>query len=255
LEFWKFAVIAVGVALAPLASAHPRLATRAHWQIDAAGTGGAPGSHASVLALSYRGVVVCTGALIAPRVVLTARHCVGVERASVGVDGAHPVATRAVIDHQSAQSGIDAAVLLLDAPLELEPLPLRSQRDVTPPSGVRIVGYGHENVRQAGVRRYLEAHAPGWGCTYGDRALYGCAPDFELVLPRKSGADTCHGDSGGPVLEREGQRWRIVAITSRSVVSSILECGDGGVYVRVDSIRPWLDRAIARLGSRKETSR
>jgi secreted trypsin-like serine protease len=86
----------------------------------------------------------------------------------------------------------------------------------------------------------------GWQCDARRQADYGCDPAHEMVISRTAGRDTCDGDSGGPVFERIDGGWRLLAITSRPVAFSAVRCGDGGVYVRVDSLRSWIDEQLSR---------
>ncbi len=68
------------------------------------------------------------------------------------------------------------------------------------------------------------------------------------------GVDTCRGDSGGPLMELIGDgvgerrvcRWRVVGVTSRPVASARVVCGHGGIYTRVDRVRPWIDEQLRR---------
>ena len=216
---------------------------RSHWHIDGESSRDHP-AHPNVLSISHRGAVVCTGTLIAEDVDLTARHCVGARDVGTGVMGKNPTQRRRIIGHASHDAGLDAALLFLDAPLSIEPVLLRTPRDTTSPRDIRIVGYGHDRPEHAGIRRVMDTTAHGWGCRHGSRAVFGCTPGYEMVLPRSKGADTCQGDSGGPLLEPVREKWRVVAITSRSVLSTVVTCGDGGVYVRVDAIRNWIDRVL-----------
>jgi secreted trypsin-like serine protease len=65
---------------------------------------------------------------------------------------------------------------------------------------------------------------------------------LELVAGRPLLArDSCTGDSGGPFYVQDGANWLLAAATSRATDSSMSNCGDGGVYVRVDRYRSWID--------------
>lgn len=205
-----------------------------------------------VAALRARGVVACTGVLVAPTVLLSARHCVGVESATfVGGLGA----SLRIVGHDAPpNAGIDAALLYLERPVDVPPVPLRAASETSPPREVSIVGFGRDVSGRAGALRILSVRMRGWGCDSESASARGCAPGLELVLPRMGGLDTCQGDSGGPVLDRSTDgTLRLVAITSRAVRDSILVCGDGGIYVRADAIVGWVTRAIrrqAKLGER-----
>ena len=86
------------------------------------------------------------------------------------------------------------------------------------------------------------------GTSRADSGWYKCSPDFELVAGSPYlNKDTCHGDSGGPIFfhadnGRGGYDEYLVGITSRAVRSPhARDCGDGGVYERVDGdVLKWL---------------
>ena len=93
-------------------------------------------------------------------------------------------------------------------------------------------------------RHFVDVPLRTEACERVDEWRFGCRSEFELVLPRSSGADTCAGDSGGPVLEETSEGFRIMAVTSRAVAGAHLRCGDGGVYTRTDAIAPWIDQFV-----------
>ncbi len=71
----------------------------------------------------------------------------------------------------------------------------------------------------------------------------------EFVAGRKgSGMDSCNGDSGGPAYIFVGEDQRKVAgATSRATAERTDNCGDGGIYVRIDKLAPWIDETITSL--------
>ncbi len=53
--------------------------------------------------------------------------------------------------------------------------------------------------------------------------------------------DSCNGDSGGPFyLDGGNGTWFVGGATSRATNKAISNCGDGGVYVRLDAYRDWI---------------
>jgi secreted trypsin-like serine protease len=116
---------------------------------------------------------------------------------------------------------------------------------------VRAVGFGETEEGSFGRKLYVDIPIASPDCggavnlTDGqhptDQSWYGCTPRFELVAGQSHlNRDTCHGDSGGPVfahLEDGDNSYReyLVGITSRGVTSyGSRDCGDGGIYTRVD---------------------
>lgn len=217
---------------------------------------GAPdrGRHPSVVALLVdEGSVrhLCTASVIAPDVLLTARHCVAdvrVERiecpprvsqvgrsfaaASVSVflgDDARATSPAAYarsihVPYTDALCDADIAVVTLDRKLEVPPL--RIARTYRPREGGSIVavGYGKTSNRSSvGVRRF-RTEVP----------IVDVTPT-ELVV----GESTCSGDSGGPAFD--AQTGEILGVLSRGSVDCT---GDrtSNVYVRVTAFLDLIDR-------------
>lgn len=201
----------------------------------------------SVLMLGDANGMRCTGIAVSSRAVLTARHC-DVDRAQIqgGVDGGLEVAVVQRKDHPN----LDARMLELAHPLRSPILPRRGSKDNDPPQGaLRFVGFGskHSGAPAFRERKDMPLTAAGWGCDGRRASFVGCAEGQELVLPGSGGADTCNGDSGGPVFELAPGlpcNWRLVGITSRRVGDAREACGNGGIYVRADVIASWIDETL-----------
>jgi len=209
----------------------------------------------AVVALSNNRGVVCTGSVVHRHFVLTAQHCLPVAEVLLsGADGS--VRQRVpVIGEWLPNVRLDLALVRVGRALDAPPLRLSHGSDSFPKQ-VWIAGFGTTDprvFRVSGVRHTWRTTLRDWGCDWGRSKLIGCSPDAELVLPREGGLDTCFGDSGGPVLELSEKGWAIIAVTSRSVRSALLTCGDGGVYVRTDRVAAVLENYLTRAerGSRR----
>jgi uncharacterized protein (TIGR03382 family) len=85
---------------------------------------------------------------------------------------------------------------------------------------------------------------------------YGCnptvAPGGEFVAGGTGSADSCFGDSGGPVYLDTPRGTILVGAVSRGVSNSATPCGGGGIYVRPDKIIDWIEETSGRTISKDE---
>jgi hypothetical protein len=209
----------------------------------------------------------CTGILIAKDAVLTAAHCAcdGISRSvsfgrspdgSIGalVKGA-PVILGSCSDLSNPP---DLALLFLRTPMAAPVVPWKfaTSAQIDQASTARVVGYGRTSLADVSPRRFKMradvpiASAACQGIVGGaaDSDEYGCRAGAELVAGKiGSNIDTCKGDSGGPIFIpgpnhlTDPEDYYLAATTSRAIKKGRV-CGDGGVYVRLDTpeVQRWL---------------
>jgi secreted trypsin-like serine protease len=201
----------------------------------------------------------CTGTLVAPDVVITAGHCLPfATRVFFGGDVNRPgkiVAVKDRVRHpeyrQIAAHKNDLMVLLLAERIEnIEPRRLADADLVDAATDGRVVGFGNTDPRGRdgyGVKRQVDVPIASTAChgrSHGnpDPMTYGCHADLEIVAGKPLLAkDSCTGDSGGPFyMAGESGDWVLAGATSRPTHAAANDCGDGGIYVRIDRYRDWL---------------
>jgi hypothetical protein len=186
---------------------------------------------------------LCTGALVAPNVVLTARHCVtknvttsvACDEAGRSANGKHvdydedprtvgiyvgatpsfaqrpdAVARTIVAPKGSYLCNSDIALVVLDQPITgIEPLAVRLQTPAQAGEPVLSVGYGKNDQDVAIGTRFRKAGvrvlAQGKGISPSSTPLG--AQEFEV------GQSICQGDSGGPAISEE--TGAIIGVVSR----------------------------------------
>ena len=113
----------------------------------------------------------------------------------------------------------------------------------------RVVGFGNTDPRGSegyGIKRQVDVPIASPSCEgtldgQNDEARYRCHAGFEFVAGKPLLAkDSCTGDSGGPFYVEGRDGWLLAGATSRATNAAPNDCGDGGVYVRIERYLPWI---------------
>jgi hypothetical protein len=213
---------------------------------DAGGPSG-EGVVALLSPVGSRGAQLCSGALIAPNAVLTARHCVEQRPAAsasvvLGPSLQRPEGTLRV-DQFIYDEERDLAVVVIKpefADSRAPALPLVGSDEINVGDQATLAGFGVDEDGNVGERRFVNEPI--------------VAVDDELLTVDgggKSGA--CMGDSGGPLLLRAASgELRVAGVLSVGSAS----CNELDVYQRIAPVADWLndtlDVAAAELDRYRE---
>jgi hypothetical protein len=199
----------------------------------------------------------CTGTLVAPRVVITAGHCIDGPGAPTDVklgatDSAGPgevIAIEDAIEFLDWEDTYDIGVLVLAEPSTIAPRTVATacvtRESLVNGAPITLVGYGAtteegddpNTLLMEGQAAVIDVACNGPGCQTA------VSPGGEFIAGGQ-GVDSCFGDSGGPVyLQSQYDGIVLAGVVSRALDDAVTPCGDGGIYVRPDDLIPWIELA------------
>jgi len=211
-----------------------------------------PGEFPDCVTVGSLGQFCCTGTLIGRNVVVTAGHCSAggcASRIFIG-DNSNLSGSGRIIkvkkavrhpDFNPVTLANDLTVLILEEEATgVTPRKIASKEDVDNAFYLRLVGFGLNEESVFGIKAMVDVAIASNSC--GDsnaQSKFGCNANREIVAGG-NGLDSCNGDSGGPAYIMKGAELFLAGATSRATANALSNCGDGGIYVRVDTYADWI---------------
>jgi hypothetical protein len=192
-----------------------------------------------VVALLQGSTLICTATLVAPRILLTAAHCLSGDAmpdayfGSVPGDGGPRVAITAVrrhpaFDAATLQNDVAMALLADAAPAGATPWPAPAT-PITAGASLRLVGFGRTAAGDTSAPRKR----------VGTTTVATISADELTFAPSPS--QTCEGDSGGPAFATLEGVEVIVGVTSSGDAACATMARDMRVDFFADTfIAPWV---------------